>query len=48
MADDMSIRVEGLWKHYGLSAHAGIGQLVRAVITQGGSQPGDEDRKGGV
>ncbi|HET8721377.1 MAG TPA: ABC transporter ATP-binding protein [Nitrospira sp.] len=39
----MSIRVKGLWKHYGLSAHAGIGQLVRAVITQGGSQPGDED-----
>jgi ABC-type polysaccharide/polyol phosphate transport system ATPase subunit len=43
MADGISIRVEGLWKYYGLSARAGIGQLVHAVISPAGSQPSDRD-----
>ena len=45
MADSTSIRVEGLWKHYGLSARPGLGQLARAVI-QGGELPGEQDRDG--
>ena len=42
MADSASIRVEGLWKHYGLSARPGIGQLARAVVGKVSPQVGDE------
>jgi lipopolysaccharide transport system ATP-binding protein len=42
MADSVSIRVEGLWKHYGLSARPGIGQLARAVVGKVSPQAGDE------
>lgn len=42
MADSASIRVEGLWKHYGLSARPGIGQLARAVVGKVSPQAGDE------
>ena len=34
MSDAISIRVEGLWKHYGLSSRPGLGQMVRAVLPQ--------------
>src|SRR5688572_18075202 len=34
MTDSTSIRVDGLWKRYGLSSCAGIGQLVRAVTRE--------------
>jgi lipopolysaccharide transport system ATP-binding protein len=42
MADSVSIRVERLWKHYGLSARPGIGQLARAVVGKASPQVGDE------
>jgi ABC-type polysaccharide/polyol phosphate transport system ATPase subunit len=32
MTEPVSIRVEGLWKHYGLSAHPGLPQLARALM----------------
>lgn len=34
MSDAISIRVEGLWKHYGLSSRPGLGQIARAVLPQ--------------
>ena len=34
MTNSTSIRVEGLWKRYGLSSCAGIGQLARAVTRE--------------
>ena len=39
MAEPVSIRVEGLWKHYGLSDRPGIGQLARAVLARVGAEP---------
>jgi lipopolysaccharide transport system ATP-binding protein len=42
MIDSVSIRVEGLWKQYGLSSRPGLGQLARAMtagiwpLTSGG------------
>ncbi len=45
MTDSTSIRVEGLWKRYGLSSCAGIGQLARAVTREirPGTTKGDGD-----
>ena len=34
MPDAISIRVEGLWKHYGLSSRPGLGQMARTVLPQ--------------
>lgn len=34
MSDAISIRVEGLWKHYGLSSRPGLAQIARAVLPQ--------------
>jgi ABC-type polysaccharide/polyol phosphate transport system ATPase subunit len=44
MTKSTSIRVEGLWKRYGLSSCAGIGQLARAVTREiRPSTKGDND-----
>ena len=43
MAEPVSIRVEGLWKHYGLSDRPGIGQLARAVLARLGAEPTERD-----
>jgi ABC-type polysaccharide/polyol phosphate transport system ATPase subunit len=42
MTDPISIRVEGLWKRYGLSSCAGIGQLARAVTREIRSRTNEE------
>jgi lipopolysaccharide transport system ATP-binding protein len=34
MTDSVSIRVEGLWKQYGLSSCPGLGQLARALMME--------------
>ena len=43
MPEPVSIRVEGLWKHYGLSDRPGIGQLARAVLARVGAEPTERD-----
>jgi ABC-type polysaccharide/polyol phosphate transport system ATPase subunit len=43
MPDATSIRVEGLWKHYGLSSSPGLGQVARAVLPQVCRGPMNED-----
>jgi len=43
MAESTSIRVEGLWKHYGLSAHPGLPQLARALTAPVWGKPADRE-----
>jgi ABC-type polysaccharide/polyol phosphate transport system ATPase subunit len=43
MTESVSIRVDGLWKHYGLSAHPGLPQLARALTASVWGKPADSE-----